>query len=84
MNLYATCHIGNREEMLPNKSRDEKQRSEAAPKRKKKRQKKESYEDESNGFELLQYLLPELDWVMPAHTHVAHRSATPAKKGNPA
>ena len=60
--------------MLPNKSRDEKQRSEAAP--------KESNEEESKSFELLQCTLPGLDWVMLAHTHV-HTGAEPMPKKKP-
>lgn len=63
-----------RAEMLPNKSRDEKQRSEAAPKK--------SNEEESKSFELLQRALPGLDWPMLAHTHV-HTGVKPMAKKKP-
>lgn len=48
--------------MLPNKCKDEKQRSEAASKK--------SNEEESRSFELLQCTRSGLEWVMLAHTDV--------------
>lgn len=55
--------------MLPNKSRDEKQRSEAAPRK--------SNEEEFKIFELL----PGLDWVI-THTHT-HTGVEPKPKRKP-
>lgn len=73
----ATWRNGGEGEMLPNKSRDEKQRSEAAPKKKKK-----GNEEESESFELLQCILPGLDWVMLAHTYV-HTGVEPMPQKKP-
>lgn len=48
--------------------------------KKKKNTKKTHDEEECKSFELLLCSLPGLDWVMLAHTHVAHRSGTHGQK----